>query len=410
MRTLRIPEFGVERNVPLAPNEMATLRSFPRLITITSSIDGVGYDLAAGSWVGVIQSRDFVMEIVPKVPIPELLFLLSYAAAKDLWRTDAFQFATASSILDGIAGVFGFITRRALEHGVLHGHRTTDDSSLVVHGSLRFADQIRIRYGRMPPAEIRFDEYTEDIEENRLIRAAAYRWGRLRLHNPRTRQDLRSIAVSLQNVGHKDYDHGIPEVHYTRLNERFRPAVELARLILGTLTIQSTRGHAEAVAFGADMNKVFEDFVVRALRVELQVTEAVLPQAARGKSLYLDAARRIRLEPDLSLWHGERCLMVGDAKYKRLSVSRFLHADIYQMLAYLTATNLRKGLLIYAAGEAEPTHHVLPDGRLIEVVGLHLHEQPEGILKQIKAIAQQIGQNYLALPVPNDTELVTYWQ
>ena len=36
------------------------------------------------------------------------------------------------------------------------------------------------------------------------------------------------------------------------------------------------------------------------------------------------------------------------------------HADLYQLLAYCVATRLPRGMLIYAAGVAEPvTHRVL---------------------------------------------------
>lgn len=66
--------------------------------------------------------------------------------------------------------------------------------------------------------------------------------------------------------------------------------------------------------------------------------------------MYLDTGRSVRLEPDLSWWDAGRCVFAGDCKYKRTN-GTIPNADIYQMLAYLTALQLPEGLLIYAAGE-----------------------------------------------------------
>ena len=101
------------------------------------------------------------------------------------------------------------------------------------------------------------------------------------------------------------------------------------------------------------MNRVFEDFVVVALREQLRLSDREFVQGARHRSLWLDRGRRVRLKPDLSWWDAGRCVFVGDVKYKRVQVAEIEHPDIYQLLAYSIATNLPGGMLIYAAGEAE---------------------------------------------------------
>ena len=49
----------------------------------------------------------------------------------------------------------------------------------------------------------------------------------------------------------------------------------------------------------------------------------------------------------------DTCHFVGDVKYKRLRAPGLQHGDLHQLLAYLTATDLPEGFLIYAAGEAQ---------------------------------------------------------
>ena len=59
------------------------------------------------------------------------------------------------------------------------------------------------------------------------------------------------------------------------------------------------------------MNLLFEDFVVVALRGGSRRNGSHVPQGARARSIWLDADQRIRLEPDLSWWWGDRCVFVG---------------------------------------------------------------------------------------------------
>lgn len=367
MQTLRIREYRTELGVDLSNDDLAVLLSFGKQLEVVPSLVS-GYDITANSWVGVIQTPTLSVEIIPKLDIPELMFMLSYTLDQRAWRIDTFAYQSRESLLDGIAAGFASVTRQALRQGVLHGYRVLEDALPVVRGRIRFDDQLRTRYGRMPPVEARYDEYTEDVEENRILRAATHKLGRLRLRSDRTRQQLRSIGVSLHNATLREYERwSIPAVQYTRLNAPFRPAIELGRLILQSLSLHNQLGSSESAAFLLDMNRLFEDFLVVALRDALGVSEFAFPQGAKGQPLWLDRARRIKLEPDISWWRGGRCRFIGDAKYKRIGEAGVVHSDVYQMLAYLTATNLSEGLLIYAAGEAEPTQHELPGGKTIEV-------------------------------------------
>jgi 5-methylcytosine-specific restriction enzyme subunit McrC len=167
--------------------------------------------------------------------------------------------------------------------------------------------------------------------------------------------------------------------------------VELARLILRSVFFDLAHGTVRAAAFLIDMNKVFESFVHVALREALRLGERVFPRCARGRELWLDRARRIRLEPDLSWWEDGVCLFVGDAKYKRIAASGIKNPDVYQVLAYSIATGLPGGLLIYAAGEGEPVvHEIVEIDRRIEVAALDLSGQPSEILREACGIAEQV--------------------
>jgi 5-methylcytosine-specific restriction enzyme subunit McrC len=296
-----------------------------------------------------------------------------------------FAFEETDALVEAIIPGFVAQVRRAIQLGVLQGYRTEDEALMTVRGRIRFDEQLRRRFGRVPPVEVRYDDFTEDIEENRLIKAALTRLKGLRIRSEWVRRSLGEFDLLLQPVSLVEYHPGaLPQIAYTRLNERYRGAIELARLILRATSFEMRQGAVHASSFLVDMNDVFEDFVVTALREALGVSERDFPQGASGKAFSLDKAGMVDLKPDISWWEGGRCVFIGDIKYKRINVTGIKHPDLYQLLAYTVASGLPCGLLIYAAGEGEPRRHeVVRIGKELEVMTLELSGSAEEILRTI---------------------------
>ena len=302
-----------------------------------------------------------------------------------------FDFDEEDSLLEAIVPGFVRQVQRAIYRGLLEGYRTEDASLDTVRGRLRIGDQLRRRYGPLPPAEVTYDEFTEDLEENRLIKAALARLRNMRVRNELVRRSLRRFDSALERVRLVRYDPAsIPEILYTRLNSHYRPAVELARLILRSDSYELRHGAVRGTAFLVDMNRVFEDFVVVALREALGVSGRTFPQGAKGRRLFLDTGRKVSLEPDISWWESGTSTFVGDIKYKVLPESGVLHSDLYQLLSYVIACDLPGGLLIYGSGADMVTHDIQSARKRLEVVSLNLSSPPAQILRSTAKIAELI--------------------
>jgi 5-methylcytosine-specific restriction enzyme subunit McrC len=394
-RHLQLTEYKTSASIPLSHEERDALRELVPSLTIEPSVGTEDrYDITPGSTIGAVQLDGFSIEIQPKIPIDRVVFLISYALDPKQWLDSGFDFATADSLVDAIVPGFARQLRRALQRGLLQGYRSQEDSLATVRGQIRFGDQIRQRQGLMLPLEVTFDEFTEDIVENQVLKAAIHRLSYRRIRSEPVRRMLREFDALLASVELVPFNpRNLPEVQFTRLNEHYQPAIALAKLILRSTSWELRQGRVQASAFLVDMNRVFEEFVIIALREELHVNVREFPANARGRSLFLDQAKCVRLEPDVSWWHGNQCLFVGDVKYKRIDVKGYKHPDLYQLLAYTTATNLTSGMLIYAAGESDPrTHEVPMAGKLLEVVSLDLSGTPEDILSQMRKLAHRIRQ------------------
>ena len=375
--------------------------SIPALGIAPVSGDEGRYRLTPGAVVGAFEAGGLSVFIRPKMGIRKLIFLTCYSmGAFKLHEGERHRFEDAETLPDAMSLSLSVAARKAFERGLLHGYRTEEESLHTVRGRIRVNDQLRRRFGIPFPIEVRYDEFTEDIVANQLVKAAAWQLGRMRLRSPKARDGLREVAARLGNVSLVQFPlHDVPEVVFNRLNERYREVVMLSRLVLRRRLFESGRGTVPAPGFHMDMNVVFQRFITQALREALGVSDRTLrsddlrddhglPPIWLAKD---DGGRdRIKLKPDLSWWDGPRCTFVGDAKYKHIE-GNVPNADLYQLLAYATALDLPGGLLIYAKGERQPDSYQVPNaGKCLEIAEIDLTGDVDELLRRVDELAKRI--------------------
>lgn len=391
-RQLALREYATERAVHLSLEQRNRLVGYP--VQISPSAEGPDrFDVTASSHVGTIELPGLSVRIHPKLSIERVLFLISYATGRVRISDFPSGFGAAPDLVEAIVAGFVAQVRRAVRPGLLQSYRLEEDALPTVRGRIRFEMMASKRLGVIPPIDVRYDEYTVDIDENRVLKAALIRLSRLRLRSADSLPALRSIAHAFAPVSDVEFGAQLPDFTFNRLNDRYAPALALAKLILCSVSYDLAAGSTISSSFLVDMNQVFEDFVVHALRDALRLDGRQFPQGAAGRRLTLDMKSKIRLEPDISWWEGHTCVFVGDIKYKKTRDARVPNADLYQLLAYATATDLPGGLLIYAAGEDEPGIHIIRHAnKQIEVAALDLAGSPKDVLAGVAQVADRIEQ------------------
>ena len=388
---------------PLSRQQLEALARAHVDVSPTTDRDG-GYRLRPSSYVGAVNIGDLAVIVRPKIPVGRVMFLMTYALNPKHWRDESIDLAPDNDVLEAVALAFAHRAQQAIRRGLLRGYRREEDALNTVRGQIRFADQIGRRYGLPLPIEVAYDEYTEDIEQNRLLKSAVHRLSHIQMRSATTKQEVRRLWPVFDMVQLGSYAPGtVPQIRYTRLDEHYRPAVELARLIIENSSLELFGGRVTSASFLIDMNLVFERFLYVALGEALGIAG---DQWRRGESLELDEGGRIDVKPDLSWWtpgsagRGPLPRFVGDAKYKKLDTPGFRHADIYQMLAYCTAADLPSGLLIYASNEGEPAEYRINHaGKTIEVAALDLSGTPEAILDSVRQLAGRVHDHVLDSPL-----------
>ena len=392
MRQINLQEY--QRSAPhtLLEDQRDALREIPSLTIERADVNNTEaqYYLTPSSTVGAIEIDDLSVRIEPKIGVPKLLSLACYAFDRVRLQPRDFDFPEETALPDFLALALTSAARRAFSRGLLHGYLTREEALYAVRGRIRFDEQIRRRFGIPLPVEVRYDEFTDDITANRLVKAAARRLGRMQLRLPAARNGLGRIAGTLDNVSLVEFSpEHVPVVEFDRLNAHYREVVALSRMVLRHSEYQAERGPAavRAPGFLVDMNKLFQDFVTVALREELGVSKDRFGESGIDS---LDEGSKVHLRPDLVWRDRGSCVFVGDAKYKNIANEGVPNSDLYQMLAYVTALDLPGGLLVYAKGEADlATYTVRRSGKRLEVAALDLSGSLDCVLHRVRLLAEK---------------------
>lgn len=398
MTVVELAEYGAPLSVPL--DDVAG-----RALAHSGVVEAVPDPDVAGRWrlraknvVGVAAIRTsggeaITVRISPKIPIARLLFLLGSSLGAKGWRTEHVRVDEERDLLPAFARLFALQAKQALRQGLLKGYREVEETALVLRGRIRHAEQVRRHHGRLIPLEIAHDEYTTDIAENRLLRAASDVLLRLPGGIPaEVHGRLLRLRVQLAEITPIPRGHPLPAWRSSRLNTRYHDALRLADLVLRGASVEHRPGDVTVNGFLFDLAKVFEDFVTVSLRDALVGHRGhCVPQATH----HLDEQNAIRMIPDFIRYAEDGIpLAVADAKYKAEKPAGYPDADLYQMLAYCTALNLPEGHLVYAKGNApHGSHRVKHAGIVIHQHALDLDQSPAALLDEVRVLARRISKN-----------------
>lgn len=341
--------------------------------------------LVATEQVGVVRLGDRLVQILPKIyrtvesasrreverdATRNLLHLLSYSekltirehALAPLLSSDADWFEILTNL-------FAIHLTEEWQRGPYRTYFPVDEDTPFLKGKWRIATQVR-RPERKQVFSVTYDDFGANNPLNQVFRFVVERLWHLSRGSDSRRllgtlrqwmEEVTLLPVVTAGVTTRSL--------LSRLNQRFEPLLNLARLFLDGGSLQLLAGETNTFAFVFDMNQLFESFItsfIRSHRADVLPTalEAcdILPQT-RGASRCLARIgdRRVfRLEPDLAFYADGKFSLLLDAKYKRLDPSPtsigVSQGDVYQMHAYAHRYDCARVLLLYpqTAEHSEP--------------------------------------------------------
>jgi 5-methylcytosine-specific restriction enzyme subunit McrC len=353
-------------------------------------LGGERYELRPENVIGTAVGRRIRLLVRPKIGVQNVFFLMSHALGLTSWRSEErFPYGEDDDLFKIMAAFFEAEVTRAEAHGLVRDYRWREEPLPTLRGRVDVASQIRRLRGQPFPIHCRYEDFTEDTDLNRLIKAGFRRLLGIPGLDADVRRRLRRRARAFTDVADVDYaPAALPALHFTRVNQHWEPAARLAEMVLRQQSLVDRLGRRIGIAFRVDMNKVFEAYLEQVLREEAR---------RAGWELAAQASRTlssgIAMEPDLVLRRDGRDFGVADAKYKRLTDARWPNADLYQLLAYCVGLDLPEGTLVYAELDSERDEQVdHRDGPLarLRIQGLDLTGPPREVLERTRRLAREL--------------------
>ena len=340
-------------------------------ITLTRAFDGNGYEVNCNQFVGVVTlPTGRRMECRPKVPIGTLFTMLAVAYDLDVpLQDDLASMGSLPQLLDFIVGHFVGLVDERLTAGFFRDYVEVEDNLLAVRGRIAIAEDVRRNAVLRHRTYCRFTEFTHDVPDNQIIQQVVHLLTGWPIA-PRLITRLRFLDAMMGNIAPTRFTVKVLDrFRYDRLREGYRAIHQFCRLFLDGLSLENQRGESNFRTFLIDMNALFEAFVTRSVLRRLPVGLALSGQAKRS----LDTGNRVTLLIDMLFSRNGQPVLLADTKYKRVETHGLGNADIYQMLAYCMATDVRTAVLIYpreaATGSMSfaPIHVRHTDIRILEL-------------------------------------------
>ncbi|MHC2258264.1 McrC family protein [Sinorhizobium meliloti] len=329
------------------------------------------HELRARGVVGVLAAEGCGLEILPKIDVapeegPErqnaairkrLVHML--AVALDLkietgriteldWQRE--------TLLEILIRIFCDKLTEAVRRGMPRRYIAHEDDISTLRGALDVPRQFTRHAANPGQLACRFDELSEDIALNRILKAAIAHLSRMS-RNAANQQRLRELAFVYADIT----DVPAPalkwdDVVIDRTNRAWQELLGMARLFLCNRYQTTSSGSGQGTALLFEMNSLFEEYIGRLVSRALAGTELrVSLQGGREYCLTArdDGRRVFQTKPDILIWRGGEVVQVIDTKWKRISSQiedpkqGVSQADVYQMMAYAHLYKASRLTLLY---------------------------------------------------------------
>jgi 5-methylcytosine-specific restriction enzyme subunit McrC len=260
------------------------------------------------------------------------------------------------TLLEILIRVFCDKLTEAVRRGMPRRYIAHEDDISTLRGALDVRRQFTRHAANPGWLACRFDELSEDMALNRIMKAAIAHLSRMS-RNAANQQRLRELAFVYADIT----DVPAPvlkweEVVIDRTNRAWQELLGLAHLFLRNRYQTTSSGSGQGTALLFEMNALFEEYIGRLVSRALAGTEFhVTLQGGRLFCLTaLDGERAVfQTKPDILIWRAGQVAHLIDTKWKRISAriddpkQGVSQGDVYQMMAYAHLYKAPRLTLLY---------------------------------------------------------------
>lgn len=371
----------------------------------------IGEAIQAQNYVGMVELRDGLqIEILPKIELgqdPEdeedkkifLRMLASLGGDVPFRRLGSSRVSSKRMpLFEVFVAMFLEETGGLVRRGLKSAYVTKESEERFIRGKIDFAREAKKSPAHAERINVVFDEFMVDRPENRLIKSTLMCLRRASRSSENLRLAVRLLSAFDEVKASCNVDADFSRCVVDRSTKAYETLLAWCRVFLKGESFTMFRGSSVAKALLFPMERVFEDYVGKALRREARRRGAFgVELQARGEWLYEN--HRALLRPDILCAWGDGRRVVMDTKWKRVCSQKELStADLYQMYAYgqryRGADEVQRVLLLYPLNEAvEPglatdMRHVSKDGVQVDAFFVDLANMEESVGELMRVVGE----------------------
>ena len=371
-----------EKFLPKVSAEVATAINQTGFISVEPTF-GEESIFRADSKIGIVRVGDMQIKVMPKFPVNNLFYLLGLHDGIK-FESDSVRISESKDVTNLIFESFLRNVTDSTSRGLLTGYRRVEETSKVLHGRLLIGEQLKKRFGHMYPAEVAYDEFTENIPENIEINMAVSKAMKFGVLTSAQHKEFRHLSRKFADIDSaKSEGRWIKNRH----NIHYWNALVLAELINSGKGFYEELGGVSVSGFTVDMYRVFEKFLLRELKMRLEKHGGVV----ETKYLHLDEDNRQKAQIDIMWKKDSQIKFIADAKYKDPDSN--WESALYQVNTYATAFELDSIHLIYALPVDESPLRLKGHGTLVYRHGIDLSRSIKEIHRELDNLSDLfIGQ------------------
>ncbi|MBO8171495.1 MAG: hypothetical protein H0Z33_06380 [Bacillaceae bacterium] len=352
----RIKEYQTRQGVQLSEQSVQLLHNhFRQVVKVRKAADG-SWDIKANSIVGHINLPDAIIQIEPKIPIQTLWEWMAWAY--DLKSLEIYPsmspFQHHVGDQEWLVKIFLYECEKIYSQGIYKGYVTREEALGHVRGQLNAYPTFRLWLQNDYQFLCTFDELTYGVTENEIIFAGLQDMSSKTFQDPEVKSRIHKLIhvfgaefSTTPKRSPQEWIDMIDSIKITRLNHHYTRAFRLLRLYWEAAGLSFQKGNIQCHSFLLDMNELFERYIAKRLQHELSPYHVnVIAQ----KQDWLAVGGRIKIVPDLIIKDASGDEIVLDTKYIGKTEESSINSHIFQMLAYLTARQSKKGILLYVFG------------------------------------------------------------
>jgi 5-methylcytosine-specific restriction enzyme subunit McrC len=300
------------------------------------------------NYVGVIQVKNLTIEILPKADNGDnkekwqnaLLDILKECKLIRLESiTNAHLKLKNSSILDLYYDVFLRETENLVRHGLVKSYRNQKQNLNKVKGKILFTEHINKNFIHKERFYVEYKIYDQNTLLNQILRKALIILSNM-VNSPEFQIRIKRLLFEFENIEEvimKELAFDL--IMYNRNTERYRKAINIAKLIILQYTPDLKGGNENVLAILFDMNQLFERFIFGRLKNRES-------QNIKVYKKYRKFWGNRPLKPDIIVSNYVKKYII-DTKWKVLSACNPSIQDLRQVYVYNHYYESKKSILLY---------------------------------------------------------------